>query len=84
MSPASSLEKLFMVPEEELLQLQHRVRGLFPGQATTSRPCKLETNHFTINLKVPNGMIYMYDVTVETPWKRPYGKSDKKLYHDAI
>ena len=69
---------------EELLPPQHRVTGLFPGKATTGRPCKLETNHFTISLKIPEGMIYMYDVTVEPPWKRPYRRSDKKLYHDAI
>ena len=57
LSPACSLEKLSMT--EELLPPQHRVTGLFPGLATTGRPCKLETKHFTINLKIPSGMIYI-------------------------
>ena len=42
---------------------QHGVMGLFPGLATTGRPIKLEMNHFTIYLKIPNVMIFMYDVT---------------------
>ena len=33
---------------------------------------------------MPEGMIYMYDVTVLPPWNRVYKRSDKKVYHDAI
>merc|ERR1712096_551180 len=69
LSPACSMSKLSMV---ELLPSQPRVTGLFPGKSTTGRPCTIETNHFTISLKIPEGMIYMYDVTVEPPWQRPY------------
>ena len=79
LSPACSLSDLRM---EELLPPQLRVAGQYPGKA--GRLCKLESNHFTINLKIPEGMIYMYDVTVEPPWKRPYRKSDKRVYHEAI
>jgi len=79
LSPACSLSNLCT---EELLPPQLRVAGQYPG--TAGRLCKLEANHFTINLKIPDGMIYMYDVTVEPPWKRPYRKSDKKVYHEAI
>ena len=80
LSPACSMSQLSMM--EELLPPQQRVAGYFPGSA--GRLCKLESNHFTVNLKIPNGMIYMYDVTIEPPWSRPYRKSDKKLYHDAV
>ena len=37
-----------------------------------------------MKLEVPEGMIYMYDVTVVPPWSRPYKRSDKKLYHDTV
>ena len=37
-----------------------------------------------MSLNVPEGMIYMYDVTVLPPWSRVYKRSDKKVYHDAI
>ena len=40
-----------------------------------SRPCKVTTNHFSVVLEVPQGVIYMYDVTVEPPWSRPYRRS---------
>ena len=33
---------------------------------------------------MPEGMIYMYDVTVLPPWNRVYKRSDKKVYHDTI
>jgi len=80
LSPACSLSSLRIV--NELLPPQQRVAGYFPG--SVGRLCKLESNHFSINLKIPEGMIYMYDVVVEPPWKRPYRKSDKKVYHEAI
>ena len=63
LSPACSMSQLSMM--EELLPPQQRVAGYFPGSA--GRLCKLESNHFTVNLKIPNGMIYMYDVTIEPP-----------------
>jgi len=79
LSPACSISNLHM---EELLPPQQRVAGYFPG--SNGRLCKLESNHFNISLKIPDGMIYMYDVMVEPPWKRPYRRSDKKVYHEAI
>jgi hypothetical protein len=45
---------------------------------------KIATNHITVKLDVPEGMIYMYDVTVVPPWSHPYKRSDKKLYHDTV
>lgn len=71
-------------PVSEYLPPQQRLAGLFPGQANEGRSCKLQTNHFTVKLDIPAGMIYMYDVNIEPPWKRPYKRSDKKLYHKAV
>ena len=65
---------------------QSRVTGHFPGTKKTGRECKLQTNHFTVKLKFPTGVIYQYVVTVKPPWygKRDYKRTDKQLYHDAI
>ena len=32
-----------------------------------------------MSLNVPEGMIYMYDVTIVPPWNRVYKRSDKKV-----
>ena len=54
-----------------------------------SRPCKVTTNHFSVVLEVPQGVIYMYDVTVEPPWSRPYRRSvllhspSYRVFHDT-
>ena len=71
-------------PVSEYLPPQPRITGLFPGGKEGSRPCKLQANHFTVSLNVPEGMIYMYDVTIVPPWTREYKRTDKKLYHDTI
>ena len=65
---------------------QSRVTGKFPGTKKTGRECKLQTNHFTVKLKFPEGVIYQYVVTVKPPWygKRDYMRTDKQIYHDAI
>ena len=63
---------------------QSRKSGLFPGKKTTGRACKLQTNHYPISLKIPEGTIYMYDVCVVPPWRREYKRTDKQLYHDTI
>ena len=55
----SSVAEGPVVARKGMREEQHGVMGLFPGLATTGRPCKLETKHFTINLKIPNGMIYI-------------------------
>ena len=41
---------------------QQRTKKLFPGQGNIGRPCALETNHYALNVKVPEGVIYMYEV----------------------
>ena len=65
---------------------QKRVTGQFPGTKKTGRECKLQTNHFTVKLNLPKGVVYQYVVTVKPPWygKRDYKRTDKQLYHDAI
>ena len=65
---------------------QSRVTGLFPGTKKIGRECKLQTNHFTVKLNIPKGVVYQYVVTVKPPWygKRDYKRTDKQLYHDAI
>ena len=65
---------------------QKRVTGQFPGTKKTGRECKLQTNHFTVKLNFPKGVVYQYVVTVKPPWygKRDYKRTDKQLYHDAI
>ena len=70
----------------DFLPPQPRVSGLFPGKKTTGRACKLQTNHFPVSLKFPEGgmVIYMYDVQVVPPWRREYKRTDKQLYHDTI
>ena len=83
-----------------LLPPQQRLKNLFPGLSNKvviaipvtqiilfdykGRPCKVETNHYSLSVKVPEGVIYMYEVTIQTPWVRKYRQSDKKLYHAAI
>ena len=37
---------------------QSRLSGKFPGTKSTGRACKLQTNHFPLSLKFPEGMIY--------------------------
>ena len=59
----SSVAEGPVVARKGMREEQHGVMGLFPGLATTGRPIKLEMNHFTIYLKIPNVMIFMYDVT---------------------
>jgi len=68
----------------DYLPPQSRLTGLFPGKPTVGRKCKLQTNHFAVSLKFPEGMIYMYDVTIVPPWNRDYRRQDKQLYHDVI
>ena len=77
--PGGGLEPDFYPP-------QKRLTGQFPGTAKTGRACKLQTNHFAMKLKVPEGRIYQYTVTIMPPWfgRREYRRSDKQLYHDVI
>jgi len=65
---------------------QTRLNGKFPGTKATGRSCALQTNHFTVRLKFPEGIVYQYDVTICPPWygRREYRRSDKQLYHDVI
>jgi len=72
--------------EAEFYPPQSRLDGKFPGTAKTGRACKLQTNHFTVSLKFPEGVIYQYVVTIVPPWfgKREYRRSDKDLYHNVI
>ena len=65
---------------------QSRLSGKFPGTKSTGRACKLQTNHFPLSLKFPEGMIYQYSVTIMPPWfgRRDYKRTDKQLYHDTI
>ena len=63
---------------------QSRVTGLFPGKKTTGKACKLQTNHYPLSLKFPEGVVYMYDVCIVPPWRREYKRTDKQLYHDTI
>ena len=72
--------------EAEFYPPQSRLNGKFPGTAKTGRSCKLQTNHFTIKLKFPEGVIYQYVVTIAPPWygRREYRRTDKQLYHDVI
>ena len=37
-------------PVSEYLPPQPRLTGLFPGGKEGSRPCKIQTNHFTVEL----------------------------------
>ena len=67
-----------------LLPPQQRVRNLFPGLSNKGRPCRVETNHYSLQVKLPEGIIYMYEVTILAPWVRNYRQSDKKLYHAAV
>ena len=72
--------------EAEFYPPQSRLDGKFPGTAKTGRACKLQTNHFTVKLKIPEGNVYQYVVTIAPPWygKREYRRSDKDLYHQVI
>jgi len=67
---------------DELLPPQSRVQGNFPG--SSGKICRVESNHFKVNLNLLKGVIHMYDVVIEPPWRRPFRKSDKQLYHDVI
>ena len=49
---------------------QSSVTGKFPGTKKTGRECKLQTNHFTVKLKFPEGVIYQYVVTVKPPLRQ--------------
>jgi len=69
-------------PVAEFLPPQSRVQGAFPG--SSGRPCKIETNHFAVNLRPQDILVYVYDVIIEPPWKRPFKKCDIRLYQDTI
>ena len=69
---------------QDLRPPQQRTKGLFPGLANTGRPCRVQTNHFSLSVKVPQGVVHMYEVTILPPWSRKYKKSDKVLYHETI
>ena len=52
------LDPFINVDKVELLPPQQRIAsGLFPGKM--GRPCKVQTNHFSMKVNVPNGTIYM-------------------------
>ena len=67
-----------------ILPPQQRSKKLFPGRANTGRSCSLQTNHFTVKVKVPEGVIHMYEVNIVPPWTRSYRQSDKVLYQEAV
>ena len=63
---------------------QTKLSGKFPGKL--GKKCSLQTNYFPISLKLPQGVIYQYDVVISPPWasKRGYKRADKALYHMVI
>ena len=63
---------------------QQRTKNLFPGLANTGRACRLQTNHFSLSVKLPEGLIHLYEVTIQPPWTRKYRRSDKLLYQRAV
>ena len=68
-----------------LLPPQKRKLGHFPGVSNSgNRPCQVLTNHFNMTVKVPEGVVYMYEVNITPPWTRKYRRSDKVLYQEAI
>ena len=71
---------------QEFYPPQSRLSGKFPGSKNLGRLCKLQTNHFPLSLRFPEGIIHQYSVTIIPPWfgKREYRRSDKQLYHDVI
>jgi len=71
-------------PDNILLPPQQRLLGHFPGLSNSGRSCTVSTNHFKMVVKVPEGVIHMYEVTIIPPWSRNYRKSDKVLYQDTI
>jgi len=82
-SPPSS-DSARMENDNLLLPPKKRVLGHFPGLSNNSRPCSVVTNHFGMKVKVPEGVIYMYDVNIIPPWSRNYRRSDKVLYQETI
>ena len=68
-----------------LLPPLKRKLGHFPGVSNSSnRPCSVLTNHFNMSVKVPEGVLYMYEVNITPPWTRKYRRSDKVLYQETI
>ena len=64
---------------------QKRKLGHFPGLSNSgSRPCTVLANHFKMSVKVPEGVVYMYEVNITPPWTRKYRRSDKVLYQETI
>ena len=65
---------------------QKRKLGHFPApsNSSNSRPCKVDTNHFNMKVKIPEGVVYMYEVNITPPWTRKYRRSDKVLYQETI
>ena len=85
-SRAASLEDTSAAIDPEFYPPQSRLSGKFPGSKNLGRLCKLQTNHFPLSLRFPEGIIHQYSVTIIPPWfgKREYRRSDKQLYHDVI
>ena len=55
-----------------LLPPQQRSKKLFPGLAKTGRSTSLKTNHFSLKVSLPQGVVHMYEVTIVAPWTRAY------------
>ena len=76
-----------LIKDPQLLPPQKRVSvdkapPHFPG--TEGKSILVKANHFPVQVKVPNGRIFMYDVGIQPPWDRPYRKSDKTLWHQVF
>ena len=77
LSLTSDTDSCFFPPQQRLL-------GHFPGLSNMGRPCTLSTNHFKMTVKVPEGVLHMYEVDIIPPWSRKYRRSDKVLYQETI
>lgn len=47
------------------------------------RRIQVKANHFPMTVKVPEGVVFMYNVVVKPPWSREYRRRDRLLYHQV-
>jgi len=83
-TPTRAVSRLSI--DSDLLPPQKRAMGHFPGKE--GRPCLLTANHFQISLKpnpkLPNGVMFMYNISIVAPWSREYRRGDRPLYQRII
>ena len=53
----------------------------FPGN--DGKNILVKANHYPVQVKVPNGRVFMYDVSIQPPWDRPYRRTDSFLWHQV-